>query len=43
MSHDRHLVEACLCGDAKAFASLVNRYRYPVYGICLWYAGLRRG
>ncbi len=34
---DRQLVEACLAGEVQAFAALVDRYRYPVYGICLGY------
>ena len=37
MIDDGHLVEACLEGDARAFAVLVGRYRYPVYGLCLSY------
>ena len=37
MIEDGRLVEACLEGDARAFAVLVGRYRYPVYGLCLSY------
>ena len=37
MIDDERLVEACLEGDARAFAVLVGRYRYPVYGLCLSY------
>ena len=37
MKDDRQLVEACLAGEVQAFAALVDRYRYPVYGICLGY------
>ena len=32
---DRDLVEASLGGDVQAFASLVERYRYAVFGLCL--------
>ena len=39
MHTDQTLVEACLRGDGKAFARLVDRYRYPVFGICLGYTG----
>ena len=35
MSSDRQLVAECLAGEAQAFARLVDRYRSPVYGICL--------
>lgn len=35
MRTDRQLVEACLQGEGRAFAGLVERYRHPVYGICL--------
>lgn len=35
--NDAHLVEACLEGDYRAYAALVNRYRYPVFGLCLSY------
>ena len=34
---DAHLVEACLAGDCRAYAALVDRYRYPVFGLCLSY------
>ena len=34
---DRQLVEACLAGETQAFAALVDRYRYPVYGLCVSY------
>ena len=34
---DRQLVEACLRGENLAFSCLVERYRHPVYGICLGY------
>jgi len=39
MIDDGRLVEACLEGDRRAFAVLVDRYRYPVYGLCLSYTG----
>ena len=35
--NDAQLVEACLEGDHRAYAVLVNRYRYPVFGLCLSY------
>ena len=35
--NDAHLVEACLEGDYRAYAALVDRYRYPVFGLCLSY------
>ncbi len=35
MRTDRQLVEACLAGETQAFAALVDRYRYPVYGLCV--------
>ena len=37
MQTDRQLVEACLRGENRAFSGLVERYRHPVYGICLGY------
>jgi len=37
MIDDRQLVEACLQGRIEAFTCLVDRYRYPVFGICLAY------
>ena len=39
MIDDGRLVAACLEGDARAFTLLVDRYRYPVYGLCLSYTG----
>jgi RNA polymerase sigma-70 factor, ECF subfamily len=39
MIDDGRLVEACLEGDGRAFTLLVDRYRYPVYGLCLSYTG----
>ena len=35
--NDAQLVEACLEGDHRAYALLVDRYRYPVFGLCLSY------
>ena len=35
--NDAQLVEACLEGDHRAYAVLVDRYRYPVFGLCLSY------
>ena len=35
--NDAQLVEACLEGDHRAYTVLVNRYRYPVFGLCLSY------
>ena len=35
--NDAQLVEACLEGDHRAYAILVDRYRYPVFGLCLSY------
>ena len=35
--NDAQLVEACLEGDHSAYAVLVDRYRYPVFGLCLSY------
>lgn len=32
---DRDLVQASLRGDIRAFACLVERYRYAVFGLCL--------
>ena len=44
MANDRDLVEASLGGDVQAFAGLVERYRYAVFGLCLNYTrGLRCG
>jgi len=37
MRPDGELVQASLSGDLKAFAALINRYRYAVYGLCLSY------
>ena len=37
MIDDGRLVKACLEGDGRAFAALVDRYRYPVYGLCVSY------
>ncbi|NKB66526.1 MAG: sigma-70 family RNA polymerase sigma factor [Candidatus Latescibacteria bacterium] len=37
MQDDARLVEASLQGDMQAFALLVDRYRYSVYGLCLGY------
>ena len=37
MKDDRELVEAFLEGDSGAFAALVDRYRYPIYGLCFGY------
>jgi hypothetical protein len=34
---DRNLVEASLHGDVRAFSTLVERYRYAVFGLCLNY------
>ena len=34
---DRQLIEACLAGETQAFAILVDRYRYPVFGLCVGY------
>ena len=34
-TNDRDLVEASLGGDVRAFAGLVERYRYAVFGLCL--------
>ena len=34
-TNDRDLVEASLGGDVQAFARLVERYRYAVFGLCL--------
>lgn len=36
-TNDRDLVEASLGGDVRAFAGLVERYRYAVFGLCLNY------
>ena len=33
--NDAQLVVACLEGDHRAYAVLVDRYRYPVFGLCL--------
>jgi len=35
LQRDRDLVESSLRGDAAAFAALVDRYRYAVFGLCL--------
>ena len=35
--NDAQLVEACLEGDHRAYAVLVDRDRYPVFGLCLSY------
>ena len=35
MQQDRQLVQACRQGQIEAYSTLVNRYRYQVYGICL--------
>ena len=37
MPRDKELVRASLRGDLKAFAALVDRYRYAVFGLCLSY------
>ena len=37
MPRDRELVQDSLRGDLKAFAALVDRYRYAVFGLCLSY------
>ena len=37
MRADGELVQASLSGDLKAFATLIDRYRYAVYGLCLSY------
>ncbi|NKB65832.1 MAG: sigma-70 family RNA polymerase sigma factor [Candidatus Latescibacteria bacterium] len=37
MEEDRLLVKASLAGDRRAFARLLDRYRYAVYGLCLSY------
>ena len=39
MTTDQQLVAACLDGEERAFAKLVDRYRYPVFGLCLGYVG----
>lgn len=39
MNNAQQLVTACLGGDEHAFEKLVNRYRYPVFGLCLGYVG----
>jgi len=36
---DADLVQRALQGDGEAFSSLVGRYQYPVYGICLSLVG----
>ena len=36
-TNDSDLVEASLGGDVQAFARLVERYRYAVFGLCLNY------
>ena len=33
--NDARLVEACLEGDHRAYAVLVDRYRYALFGLCL--------
>ena len=35
--NDAQLVEACLEGDHRAYAVLVDRYRYALFGLCLSY------
>jgi RNA polymerase sigma-70 factor (ECF subfamily) len=35
LESDRDLVESSLRGDTSAFAALVDRYRYAVFGLCL--------
>jgi RNA polymerase sigma-70 factor (ECF subfamily) len=35
--NDAQLVKACLEGDYRAYTALVDRYRYPVFGLCLSY------
>lgn len=37
MRADGELVQASLSGDLKAFAALIDRYQYAVYGLCLSY------